>query len=142
MESTIARDSRRTPISRIFWPPFWKPFSITIPAPSSVAPDSLTILMSPSNAHPFARKSSIRSTWSSGPRNFLDRITSYTFLCVKDSTLEQYISPSRFRLWAFLAKMTGTSKYCAAIQAIPMPDASIVRILVIGQSAKRLLKAA
>ena len=56
MESTIARDSRRTPISRIFWPPFWKPFSITIPAPSSVAPDSLTILMSPSNAHPFARK--------------------------------------------------------------------------------------
>jgi hypothetical protein len=58
---------------------------------------------------------------------------------VKDSTFEQYISPSRFRLCAFFAKTTGTSKYCAAMQAIPMPEASIVRIFVIGQSAKRLL---
>ena len=43
MESMIARDSRRTPISRICCPPCWKPFSITIPAPSRVAPDFFTI---------------------------------------------------------------------------------------------------
>ena len=139
MESTMARDSRRIPISRISWPPCWNPFSITIPAPSRVAPDFLTISIRPRSAHPLARKSSIRSTWSSGPRNFLERITSYTFLWVKDSTLVVYISPSRFTLCAFLAKTTGTSKYCAAIQAIPIPDASIVRILVIGQSEKRRL---
>ena len=91
----------------------------------------------PISAQPFARKSSIKSTWSSGPRNFLERMTSYTFLCVKDSTLEVNISPSRFRLCAFFAKTTGTWKYWATRQAIPIPEASIVRIFVIGASANR-----
>ena len=34
-----------------------------------------TIEIRPCSAQPFARKSSITSTWSSGPRNFLETIT-------------------------------------------------------------------
>ena len=73
--------------------------------------------------------------WSSGLINFFATITSYVLLCVKDSIFAVYISPSRFTLWDFLANTTGTWKCCAVIQAIPIPDASIVRILVIGASA-------
>lgn len=62
MDSTIARDSKWIPCWRIFLPPSCIPFSITIPAPSIVAPDSLTISIKPSSAQPFARKSSRIST--------------------------------------------------------------------------------
>ena len=48
-----------------------------------------------------------------------------------------YIVASILILFAFLAKTTGTPKYCAAIQAIPIPDASIVSIFVIFFPAKR-----
>lgn len=60
MESMMARDSRWIPISRMVCPPDWKPFSITIPAPSRVAPDFFTMSIRPRSAQPFARKSSIR----------------------------------------------------------------------------------
>ena len=50
-----------------------------------------------------------------------------------------YISPSMLILLVFLANTTGASKYFATIQAIPMPDASIVKILLIGLSLKRRL---
>lgn len=62
IESMMASDSRRTPMLRICSPPCWKPFSMTIPAPSRTAPDFLTISMRPRSAQPFARKSSIRRT--------------------------------------------------------------------------------
>ena len=42
-----------------------------------------------------------------------------------------YTSPAIFFVFVFLANTTGTSKYSATIQAIPIPDASIVRILLI-----------
>ena len=37
----------------------------------------------------------------------------------------------------FFAKTTGTSKYCAAMQAMPMPDASMVRIFVTPAKTRR-----
>ena len=57
--SITARDSKRIPLFLTRSPPPWKPFSITIPAPTSVAPVCLTISASPKIAQPFARKSSI-----------------------------------------------------------------------------------
>ena len=59
----------------------------------------------------------------------------YTRPWVKDSTWEVYTSPAMFLVWFFLAKITGQWKNCAVIQAIPMPEASIVRILFTSQSA-------
>ena len=42
---------------------------------STVPPACATMEIRPCSAQPFARKSSITSTWSSGPRNFLETIT-------------------------------------------------------------------
>ena len=64
---------------------------------------------------------------------------SYTRPWVKDSTLEVYTSPAMFLVWVFLAKITGQWKYWATTQAIPMPEASMVRILLISQPANRRL---
>ena len=49
---------------------------MAMPMPSTVAPASSTSSMSPFRAQPFAKKSSMMSTWSSGPRNFFDTMTS------------------------------------------------------------------
>ena len=117
------------PFERTRSPPFWKPFSITIPAPAILAPAPFTMSIRPSKAQPFARKSSIISTLSSGDRNFLLTITLYVRLCVKLSIEVEYTSPSMFTLCAFFANTTGHPKYCAVTHAMPMPDASIVSIL-------------
>ena len=50
---------------------------------------------------------------------------------------EVYTSPAMFLVLFFLAKMTGTPKDWAVIQAMPMPEASMVRILLTPQSPKR-----
>ena len=87
-------------------------------------------------AQPFAMKSSMMKTWSSGPRYFLDTMTCEMFLCVNDSTSTQYTEPSMLMLLAFLAKTAGTSKTLAATAAMPMPLASMVRILLMGAPVK------
>ena len=51
--------------------------------------------------------------------------------------MEVYTSPSMFLLLAFLANTTGTLKCRAAMQAMAMPDASMVRILLIPCPANR-----
>ena len=134
MDSMMARDSSCMPRSRMIRPPCWKPFSMAIPTPSKVAPDSLIKSIRPITAQPFARKSSMMRMWSSGDRNFFETMISNTFFLVKDSTLEVNISPSKLMLAAFLANTTGTLKHSAATQAIPIPEASMVRILLIGLS--------
>ena len=108
IESTIARDSKCVCFLKKS-PPGWNPFSITTPAPTSSAPESLTNFASPSKALPFARKSSIRSTLSPFPRNSLETIMSYTLPCVNDSTFVVYTSPAIFLVCVFLANTTGTS---------------------------------
>ena len=70
---------------------------------------------------------------------FFDTMTSYTFLCVNDSIFVEYTSPSILMLCVFFANTTGTPKCCATTQAIPIPEASIVKILLIGLSANRRL---
>ena len=52
------------------------------------------------------------------------------------------MSPSRLMDCAFFANTTGTPKCRATTQAMPMPDASIVRIFVTGASANRRLNSA
>ena len=49
---------------------------------------------------------------------------------MKDSTLLVYTAPAIFLDLLFLAKTTGTSKNSATMQAIPIPEASIVSIFV------------
>lgn len=71
---------------------------MAMPMPSTVAPASPTSSMRPFSAHPFARKSSMISTWSSAFRNFFDTMTSYTRPCVNDSMRVVNISPSRLML--------------------------------------------
>ena len=61
-KQTLQLGREKIPLLRIKSPPFWKPFSIAIPTPSIVAPELFTISISPSNAHPFAKKSSMIST--------------------------------------------------------------------------------
>ena len=41
-------------------------------------------------------------------KNVMETITSYTLLCVKDSILVEYTSPSIFTDWDFFANTTGT----------------------------------
>ena len=131
MLSTIASDSSWYPFSRIILPPCWKPFSIAIPIPSTVAPALSTRSVSPKRAHPLARKSSITRMWSSGDKNFFETITSYTLPCVNDWILVLKLLSSRLILFDFFANTTGTSNSLATIAAIPIPLASIVRILLI-----------
>ena len=77
------------------------------------------------------------STWSSGPRYLRETITGNSRCLVKEYTVVTYWSPSRLIDCAFLANTTGTLPKClAATHAMPMPDASIVRILVIVRPAK------
>ena len=73
--STIARDSKCVCFLKKS-PPGWNPFSITTPAPTSSAPESLTNFAYPSNALPLARKSSISNTRSPSPKNSLDTMMS------------------------------------------------------------------
>ena len=54
------------------------------------------------------------------------------------STVGRVVTPAKGKEM-FVANTTGTSKHSATIQAIPMPEASTVRILFIGLSAKRFL---
>ena len=54
------------------------------------------------------------------------------------STVGRVVTPAKGREM-FVANTTGTSKYWATIHAIPIPEASMVRILVIGQRSKRFL---
>ena len=54
------------------------------------------------------------------------------------STVGRAITPSKGKEM-FVANTTGTSKYSATIQAIQIPDASIVRILLISSPSKRRL---
>ena len=75
---------------------------------------------------------------SSGDRNAFFTITSYVRPWVKLFICVEYTSPSMFMLWVFFANTTGQLKYCAVMQAIPMPDASMVSILLILLSGKRL----
>ena len=49
------------------------------------------------------------------------------------------MSPSRLMDWAFLANTTGTPKWRATTHAMPMPEASMVRIFVMGASANSRL---
>ena len=112
---------------------------MTTPAPISSAPESLTNFANPSKAFPLARKSSISNTRSPSPKNSLDTIMSYTLPCVNDSTFVVYTSPAMFFVCVFFANTTGTSKISATTQAIPIPDASIVRILLISSPSKRFL---
>ena len=79
------------------------------------------------------------STLSPGLRKRLATMTSYRRLCVKDSIGADSIVPSRLIDWDFFANTTGTLKYCAAIAAMPMPDASIVRMRSTLTSANRRL---
>ena len=130
-----ARDSTRTPMERMRSPPGWKAFSTAMPAPTRVAPESRTSSMRPWRAAPLAKKSSMRSTRSPGPRNFLDTMISYTRPWVKDSTWAEYTSPAMFLVLFFLAKSTGTPNCWATTQAMPMPEASMVRIFVTWSSA-------
>ena len=77
------------------------------------------------------------STWSSASKYFLDTMTGNSLRLVNEYTVVVYWSPSRLMDWAFLANTTGTSpKWRAAQQAMPMPDASMVRILVMVLPAK------
>ena len=57
------------------------------------------------------------------------------------STVGRAITPSKGKEM-FVANTTGTWKCCATTQAMPIPDASIVRILLIGFSANRRLNSA
>ena len=57
----------------------------------------------------------------------------FNFRCI-------YTSPAIFFVFVFLANTTGTSKYSATLQAIPIPDASIVRILLIALTLKTAFK--
>ena len=76
-------------------------------------------------------------TWSSGPRYFLDTMTGNSRCLVNEYTVDTYWSPSRLIDCAFLANTTGTlPKWRAATQAMPMPEASMVRIFVIVRPAK------
>ena len=68
-----ARDFRFMPMLRSAFPPAWKPFSMTIPTPVTSAPAVFTMSISPRDALPFARKSSIMSTLSSECRNSFER---------------------------------------------------------------------
>lgn len=70
-------------------------------------------------------------------QDFLDTITWFLFLCVKDSTSAVYISPSRLMLLDFFAKTTGTPNSIATTAAIPIQEASMVRILLIFLPSKR-----
>ena len=85
-----------------------------------------------------ARKSSITRMWSSGDKNFFETITSYTLPCVNDWILVLKLLSSRLILFDFFANTTGTSNSLATIAAIPIPLASIVRILLIFLSANNL----
>ena len=62
--SMMARDSTWYPASRSFCPPGWKPFSTATPMPTSSAPDCFTISVTPRNASPMAKKSSMTRTLS------------------------------------------------------------------------------
>ena len=99
----------------------------------------MIIEINPCSAQPLARKSSMINTLSSGDKNFLETMTWFLHLCVKDSTSATYISPSILILLDFLANTTGTLKYFATTHAIPIPEASIVTILLISLPAKRFL---
>ena len=77
------------------------------------------------------------STWLLAARKLLIRSHHRKLFMGKDWTLVVYPLRPGFRLWAF-AKPPGRLKYCATIQAIPMPEASIVRIFVIESANLRL----
>ena len=68
--------------------------------------------------------------------NFLETMTSNVRPCVKLWMLVQYTVPSRLMLWLFFANTTGAPKISPTIAAMPMPEASMVRILLMGLSAK------
>ena len=58
---------------------------------------------------------------------------------ILDQFIVVYTSPAMFFVCVFFANTTGTSKISATTQAIPIPDASIVRILLISSPSKRFL---
>ena len=55
-------------------------------------------------------------------------------LWVKDWMRVEYMVPSKLMDWVFFANTTGTPKWCATTAAMPMPEASMVRILLMGLS--------
>lgn len=95
--STIARDSKCTPLSRMICPPSWKPFSITIPHPIRLAPEPLTRSINPFNAWPLARKSSMIRILSSGGQKllFYENIKFQSF-CIRNYLRGQQVSVQIF----------------------------------------------
>ena len=69
--------------------------------------------------------------------SLLQYAPSNTTPLVNDLTSEEYVSPVMFLDCDFFANKTSTPKYLAARQAMPMPDASTVRISVGLVSLKR-----
>ena len=137
--SITARERTSYPASRSASPPPWKPFSMQMPMPSTIPPACFTRSRSPLTAQPLARKSSMMRICSPGFRYFFDTTTWFFRLWVYDITSVANISLSILLPADFFAKTTGTPKYTAVRQAMPIPDASIVRILSTFRSPKSFL---